>query len=216
MSPLQALFGKGETGPQPDLTTFVPGGAGDDVLLVDGATPPGGDAVAAALAGCVVLAHDRAAAAGLPFHEGDARRLPSRAGGWRAIVLLDVVDRVLDPARALRAAAEALAAGGSVVVLQQVAPDDVGARGAWNALARLRDDRHTWTPTRRQVRAVCGDAGLTRGREALWDEECDVTASLRPTTATLHRTYVAALEHSGLVRGGRVTLRRLGLVLTHG
>ena len=213
MNPLKALFGKGETGPRPDLGALVPGGPGDDVLLVDAATPPAGEAVAADLPGCVVLRHETAGAEGVPFAEDDARRLPARDGGWSAVVLLDVVDRVLEPASALRAAAEALAPGGCLVVVQQVAPDDLDARGAWNALARLRDARHTWTPTRRQVRAVCGDAGFTREAEALWDEPADVAGAFRPETAHLARLYVASLESSGLVSGGALAGRRLALVL---
>ncbi len=219
MNPLQALFKKRETGPRPDLAAFVPGGADAaraDVLLVSGATPPAGDHLAADLAGCVVRRHEPAGAEGVPFREDDGRRLPAREAGWRAIVLLDVLDRVLEPSFALRAAAESLAPGGSLVVIQQVAPYYIEARGAWNALARLRDARHTWTPTRRQVRALCGDAGFTRETEALWDEDAGVLTVLRPDTEHLVRLYVTALEASGLVRDGRTSVRRLGLVLRPG
>lgn len=213
MNPLKALFGSGETVPRPDLATLVPGGSGEDVLVIDGCTPPSGDAALADLAGCPVRRHEPQGADGVPFLEDDGRRVPAREGGWRAIVLLDVLDRVLEPAFALRAAATALAPAGRLVVVQQVAPDDVDARGAWNALARLRDARHTWTPNRRQVRATCGDAGFVRESEALWDEDVNVLPSLRPDTASLHRLYVEALATSGAVRDGRMTLRRLGMVL---
>jgi hypothetical protein len=161
----------------------------------------------------LVLRHELAAPQGLPFAEGDARRLPTVDGGWERIVLLDVVDGVLHPAFALSAAAEALSPDGLLVLIQQVAPDDIDARGAWNALQRLRDIRHTWTPTRRQVRAMAGDAGFIRENEALWEEEERMSDSVRPEAESLLAHYVTALETSGLVREGQATVRRLGLVL---
>jgi hypothetical protein len=213
LNPLKALFGKGDVGPRPELATFVPGGSGPNVLVIDGSTPPVGESLGAELPGSEIRRHEPAGADGVPFLEDDGRRPPARDGGWSAIVLVDVIDRVLEPAFALRAAAEALAPDGCLVVLQQVAPDDLDARGAWNALSRLRDARHTWTPTRRQVRATCGDAGFTRDGEALWEESMNVLPSVRPDTEALHDLYVAALERAGLLADGALTLRRLGLVL---
>ena len=213
MNPIKALFGKGEVGPRPDLATFVPGGPGDGVFVVDGSTPPVGEQMAAELVGCAWARHEPAGAEGVPFMEDDGRRVPTHDGGWSAIVLLDVIDRVLEPSFALRTAAEALSPDGCLVVIQQVAPDDLDARGAWNALARLRDARHTWTPTRRQVRATCGDAGFTREAEALWEVTATVRESIRPGQEHLLMTYIRALETSGLVSDGSMAVRRLALVL---
>jgi hypothetical protein len=213
VNPFKALFGKGEVGPRPDLASFVPAGTGDGVLVIDGSTPPAGEQMAAELAGCIWRVHELAGPEGVPFREGDGRSLPTREGGWSAIVLIDTVDRVLEPAIALRGAASALSDDGCLVVIQQVAPDDLDARGAWNALSRLRDARHTWTPTRRQVRAVCGDAGFTRESEALWEESVTVRECVRPGSEHLLLKYIAALEVSGLVVDGAVALRRIGLVL---
>jgi len=213
MNALKVLFGRGDVSPRPDLAEFAGSSPGPRMLLVDAATPPVAEAVARELPGAIVHQHETHGGEGLPFAEGGDRRLPTIDGGWERIVLLDVVDGVLHPAFALSAAAEALAPDGRLVLLQQVAPDDIDARGAWNALQRLRDARHTWTPTRRQVRAMASDAGFVREAEALWDEEARMTDSIRPDTEELLRTYLAALEVSGLVHDGMVSMRRLGLVL---
>ncbi len=213
MNPLKSLFGRAEVTPRPDLAEFAGGTPGPRMLLVDAATPPAAEAAIVAFPGAVLQSHGPDAREGLPILEDDGRRLPATPGGWDRIVLLDVVDGVVHPAFALTAAAEALAPDGRLVLLQQVAPDDIDARGAWNALQRLRDPRHTWTPTRRQVRALASDAGFVRENEALWDEDARMTDSVRPETEALLRTYVVALESSGLITDGVTSVRRLGLVL---
>jgi len=214
MNPLmKALFGRADVSARPNLAEFVGAEPGPRMLLVDAATPPAAEPVAHDLPGAVVHRHDLRGEEGLPFQEGDPRRLPTIDGGWERIVLLDAVDGVLHPGYALVSAAEARAPDGRLVLIQQVAPDDIDARGAWNALQRLRDVRHTWTPTRRQVRAMAGDAGFVRESEILWDEDGRMTESVRPDTEDLLRTYLAALEVSALVRDGSASVRRLGLVL---
>ncbi len=212
MKPLQALFGRGDTGPRRRLTELLGDAAPADVLLVDGSTPPVGAAERDELHGAqrLVVGQD---GPGVPFLEDDGRRLPTREGGWPVVVLLDVVDRVLEPAFAIRTASDVLAPGGRLVLSQQVAPDDIAARGGWNALQRLRDTRHTWTPTRRQVRAMAGDAGFVREDEALWDEQVDVSTGAREETAGLVQLYVGALAAEGLTAAGVFATRRLALVL---
>ena len=212
MNPLKALFGRGDVGPRKRVRDLLGAEVGPDVLVVDGATPPAGETERSETAAATRLVLG-AEPAGLPFLEDDGRRLPTREGGWRGIVLLDVVDRVLEPAFALRTAAQALAPGGRMVLLQHVAPDDLAARGAWNALARLRDARHTWTPTRRQVRAMAGDAGFALDEEALWEDDIVVEGGGRPETAALAALYVGALHDLRLVESGRLAARRLALVL---
>jgi len=213
LNALKHLFGGGDVGPRPQLRDLLPCPPGEEVLLVDGGTPPVGDRVGGELAGCVVQRLERHGPEGVPFDDADPRRLPVRDGGWSAVVLLDVVDRVLDPAHALRTSGDALAPGGTLLVVQQVAPDDIDARGAWNALARLRDARHTWTPTRRQVRALAGDAGLVRDGESLWEETAPMRGGVRPDTESLLSLYLTSLEAMGGVQDGHLLVRRLALVL---
>jgi len=213
MNPLKALFGRADVTTRPDLAEFAGAAPGPRMLLIDAATPPAAESVARELSGAVVHRHEPGGTQGLPVLEDDGRRLPTVDGGWERIVLLDAVDGVVHPAFALAVAAEALSPDGRLVLVQQVAPDDIDARGAWNALQRLRDARHTWTPTRRQVRAMAGDAGFVRENEALWDVDERMTESVRPETEELLRTFLAALETSGLVHEGVTSVRRLALVL---
>ncbi len=213
MNPLSALFGRDEPGPPPDLRALLGVAADAAVLLVDGALDQDGAAVRAAFADAERVVLGAEEGVGLPSRDGDATRLPPRDGGFDALVLLDVVDRVVEPEQALRRAALSVRPGGPLLLVQAVAPDDFELRGAWNALARLRDARQTWTPTRRQVRACAADAGLVRGDEALWEESVDAAAGGRAETAELRALYAAALAESGLVRNGRLTLRRAAAVL---
>jgi len=210
---LKALFQKPVAELRPDLGSLL-GVVAGPVLVVDGALPAAAGWAAAPFGDTTVV---RQAArgedpAGVPFAEGDPSALPPHAGGWPAIVLVDVLDRVLDPLHALTAVREALAPAGRVLLLQAVAPDDPGARADWNVLGRLRDADHTWTPTRRQLRALPAGAGLDRGTEVLWAETVELSG-VRAETREALEAFAADVDGGGLFANGRLAVTRLALVL---
>jgi len=211
---LRELFQKPVAEDRPRLGALLgrdPGGkAADAVLVVDGSVPPDCEWIAAEFPGATRLRQSRAE--GLPFRDGETRALPARDGGWDLIVLVDVVDRVLDPAWAFRAVADALGRGGCALLLQAVAPDDAAARADWNVLCRLRNAAHTWTPTRRQVRAFPTASGFRRGAEVLWAESVPLRAVRGETEESL-RHFADDVDGRGLVSADRVAVTRLGLVL---
>ena len=213
---LRALFSKEVAEGRPDLVALLGLAPGEDVLVVDGETD-GWSRLAADFDGAAVLRHTSEAETGLPLHERDPRRLPPREGGYAALVLVDVLDRVIDPAHSLRAAAESLAPGGRMLLLQTVAPDDFDARAAWNVLARLREPQQTWTPSRRQARAMAAGSGLCRGDEQLWAETVDVLAGTRHATADLLGLFAESLEADfQLIESGRLSVTRMALLLESG
>ncbi len=210
---LRALFQKPVAEDRPDLAALLGGqlsGEDGNVLIVDGSVPPDCEWIAALFPGATLLRQSRAD--GLPFRDGETQPLPANDGGWALIVLIDVVDRVLDPAWAFRTVADALGRGGRALLVQAVAPDDAAARADWNVLGRLRNVEHTWTPTRRQVRAFPTASGFARGDEVLWAESVPLTAARGDTEESL-RHFAADVDGGGLVSADRVAVTRLALVL---
>ena len=80
------------------------------------------------------------------------RPWPVAAGSARAVVLLDVLEHLPDPAGALRHAADALAPGGGVVVTVPAGPS---LMGPWD---RMLGHYRRYTP--RMLRAQAAEAGL--------------------------------------------------------
>ncbi len=213
MNPLDRLLGRSSDDGPPDLQALVDLPDASRVAIVHADAPYGDGGVGEAFPSATRIAQRDGDLHTLPFREGDPCHLPSRDDGWELIVVQDVLDRVLDPANALRAAGEALAPGGKVLLLQRVGPDDFSDRAGWNVLARLADTRQTWTSNRRQTRALAGGAGLRRGAEALWEEWVPLAEPQRPGTAELHRLFATALDGSGVVRDGCLVMRRVAVVL---
>ena len=106
-----------------------------------------------------------------------------------------------------------LAPGGRVLLLQAVSPDDPAARADWNVLGRMRHPRHTWTPTRRQVRAFPTGVGFVRGEESLWAETVDLSC-VRDDTRDALAHFAHDIEGRGLVAGGQLAVTRLALMLS--
>jgi hypothetical protein len=108
-----------------------------------------------------------------------------------------------------------LAPGGSLLLVQAAAPEEFEARAAWNALARLRDARHAWTPSARQLAAQVSSLPLAAERDAAWDEDVEVAATARPETATslALMAAAAALRQDGVVRDGALVVQRRAWLL---
>lgn len=215
---LRALFQKPVADARPDLVALlgpVDGLADGGVLVVDGSQSSEGDWVAALFTGATAVRQVSlgADAAGLPFDDGCPLAIPARDGGWNVVVLVDVIDRILDAAYALDALRAALAPGGRVLMVQAVSPDDPGARADWNVLGRMRDAAHTWTPTRRQVRAVPTGVGFDRAGEALWAETVELSCTRDETRESL-ALFAHDIDGRGLIVGGRLAVTRLALVMT--
>ena len=215
---LRDLFKKPVSDERPDVAAMLGPAAADperarEILVVDGS---GGACDWAREAFPHATWVGVAGEHGLPRHGDDPRRPPrGPSGGRPAVVLIDVLDRVVDVPHAVAAVEEVLAPGGRVLALQTVSPDDLDARADWNVIGRLRCDDHTWTPTRRQARAALAAGGLTRGAEALWAERADL-APARPGTERLYELFAAALAGGPLCVEGRFAVTRLALVLEAG
>jgi SAM-dependent methyltransferase len=189
------------------------------VAWLEGASPvlviDGGD-VAGAIPGATVLRHETSGAPGLPFHFPDPRRLPAKDGAYRAVVLSDVLDKVIDHGAALDEVLRVLAPGGRLVVAQTLAPDDFEERAVWNAIAKMREPRHASSPSSRQVAAMVSGLGLTVLKEAAWEEACDPTVTARSAEAMRLATMLDAAVARGsdhVIRDGKLVLSRRAWLL---
>jgi SAM-dependent methyltransferase len=210
---LRSLLGRRPARERPDLAAWIADAR--RVLVVDGGGPDA-DPASASFPNATVLRHETAGAPGLPFHDRDTRRLAFADASFEAVVLVDVLDKVLDAGTAIDDALRVLAPGGSLLLVQVAAPEEFEARAAWNAIASMRDARHAWTPSPRQLAAQVSSLGLSAERDAAWDEDVDVSATARPGVApALARMAAAAARRQGdVVRDGAlVGLRRAWLLV---
>jgi SAM-dependent methyltransferase len=210
---LRSLLGRRPARDRPDLAAWIANAR--RVLVVDG-TGPGAPPLGRAFASARVLRHETSGTPGLPFHDRDPRRLPFADASFDAVVLADVLDKVLDAGTALDEALRMLAPAGALLLAQVVAPEEFEARAAWNALARMRDARHAWTPSARQLAAQVSGLRLAAERDASWDEDVDVSATLRPEASAELALLCAAAEqrHDGVVRDGELVAQRRAWLLT--
>jgi SAM-dependent methyltransferase len=210
---LRSLLGKRSARERPDLAAWIAGRR--RVLAVDGGGP-GALPVAETFRSATPLRHETSSAPGLPFHDRDARRLPFANGSFDAVVLADVLDKVLDVGTALDEAVRVLAADGALLIVQAAAPEEFEARAAWNAIARMRDPRHAWTPSARQLAAQVSSLRMQAERDAAWEEDADVSATARPDASAELALLAAAasVRQDGVVRDGAlVCTRRAWLLL---
>lgn len=115
-------------------------------------------------AAAIERARDRAARRGLSrvVHEvRDLGRDPLPPGPWDAVFARNVLDRVAEPERLLRALHDALAPGGRAVLSDWVGPSDPDAARAWHGAIRryvrllpvgLRFDPDSGLPFARELR----------------------------------------------------------------
>jgi SAM-dependent methyltransferase len=203
-----SILGRRPSRERPDLAAWLAGIS--PVLVVDG------DGSGAEFPGARVLRHETSGAPGLPFHFPDPRRLPVADGAFRAVVLAGVIDEVIDTGAAIDDACRAVAKGGLLLVSQQVAPEDFEQRAIWNAIAGMREARHTSTPSPRQYAAMISGLKLEVVREAAWEEDADAPAMLRPGMSERLAAILAAAAARGakdVVRDGAIVAARRASLL---
>jgi hypothetical protein len=203
---LSSIFGRRQPRNRPELASWIASPA----LVVDG-TGPGLEPAAAIFPAQTVVRHETSGGPGLPFHFPDPRRLATESGALRSVALVEVLDKVIDVGAAADEAARVVAAGGDVVVVQTVAPDDFEQRAIWNALARMRDPRHASTPSSRQLAGIISGLKMEIVRDAVWDEAVDPSETLRPDLAdglALMLAAAAARGATDVVRDGALVVER--------
>lgn len=208
MNVLSSLLGRRPSRERPDLAAWIADAS--PALVVDG------DGSGASYPGAHVLVHATHGVPGLPFHFPDPRRLPFAAGEFKAVVLADVMDQVIDTGAALDEARRVLAKGGLLLVAQTIAPEDFEERAIWNAVAGMRDRRHTTTPSPRQFAAMISGLEMETVKDAAWEETCAATAKSRPDCAERLALLVAAAAArgaQGVVRDGALVLARRASLL---
>lgn len=218
MNVLGSLFGGRQPRNRPrDLESWIAGAGG--ILIVDG-SGPGVEPPAEMFPEQTVLRHETCGGPGLPFDDRDPRRLPLPGGDankrYGAIVLADVLDEVLDVGFAIDDAWRTVISGASLIVVQTVAPEDYEERAIWNAIARMRDPRHTWTPSSKQLTTLYSGLSMTMKEDAEWDELIDPTTTLRPDVAdrlALMVAAAAAREATSVVRDGALVVARRATLL---
>lgn len=211
MNVLASLFGRRPSRERPDLEQWISSPA----LLVDG-SGPGVEPPSSMFPEQTVLRHETSGAPGLPFHFPDPRRLPEPSCKFSSVVLADVLDKVIDVGAAVDEAMRVVVVGGALVVVQTVAPEDFEQRAIWNAIARMRDPRHAWTPSPRQLAASLASLRMEIVHEAAWEETVDPKSTLRPDVADRLALIIDAAAARGateVVRDGAlVCVRRASLL----
>lgn len=206
-------------GAEPDLAAF--GGIRPGHLALDAAGGRGRAAAILAAAGARVVLLDRSAEAlaeadpalraRLLVVRGNAAALPFPAGVFDAVVLRAVVHHLPDPAAALREAARAAKPGGTVVVLDKTAFDDLPARALRNAVERLRHPGHVWSWSERELRNLAGAARLEVEATERWVETRDAEEWLaRGDCAPPWDGIVREMLQADLRRGGKAFGSRRG------
>jgi SAM-dependent methyltransferase len=124
-----------------------------------------------------LLAEGRARAAAFPnvtFVEGDATRLPVADASFDLAATIRSLHHIADPVAALAELVRATRPGGTVVVIDQIAPDDVQEAAAIDRFERARDASHTRLLTDAELRAVFAAHGLELVEAAYEDEQRDL------------------------------------------
>ncbi len=191
---------------RPDARTLLGVAPKARLLLDNAALPPERDVVAVEFATAEPHTVGR---------NGDGNA-PAPGDLFDAVVLADVLDRVVRPADAVRAARDLLTPGGRILVLQQVAPSDYALRALLNAVLRLRDPSHTSTPTRQELRRMLDCGGLVLDRDVVWTQPEPLSPEPGRPGAGPGADFLGHLAENGvpgLVEDGRWLAVRVATVL---
>lgn len=93
-----------------------------------------------------LLAEGRARAGAFPnvsFVEGDATALPVEDASFDLVATIRSLHHIADPVGAIAELARAVRPGGTVLLIDQIAPDDEAEAAAIHAFERARDASHT-------------------------------------------------------------------------
>ncbi len=99
------------------------------------------------------------------YLRGDGARLPFRDATFDLAICRNTFHHLAFPQAALREMARVIRPGGRVVVEDMRAPDDPEKREYHETIERLRDEAHTRTLTRHELRGLATAAGLSDLRE---------------------------------------------------
>ena len=124
-----------------------------------------------------LLAEGRARAAAFPnvtFVEGDATALPAAAASFDLATTIRSLHHIADPVAALRELVRVTRPGGTVVVIDQIAPDDPAEAEAIHRFERARDASHTRLLADAELRSLFAELGLELDEAAYEDEERDL------------------------------------------
>ena len=128
-----------------------------------------------------LLAEGRARVAAFPnvtFVEGDATALPAADGEFDLAGTIRSLHHIADPVAALAELVRVTRVGGSVLVVDQIAPDDPAAAAAIHRFERARDISHTRLLGDAELRALFVEHGLELEAVEIEDEERDLAKYL--------------------------------------
>ncbi len=128
-----------------------------------------------------LLAEGRARAAGFPnvsFVEGDATALPAADGEFDLAGTIRSLHHIADPERALAELVRVTRVGGTVVVVDQIAPGDADAAAAVDRFERARDVSHTRLLGDSELRVLFSENGLELEEVEIEDEQRDLAKYL--------------------------------------
>lgn len=128
-----------------------------------------------------LLAEGRARAAGFPnvtFVEGDATALPLADAAFDLAGTIRSLHHIADPVGAIAELARVTRPGGTVVVIDQIAPDDPAEAAAIDRFERARDVSHTRLLPDAELRELFDQHGLDVEAVELEDETRDLAKYL--------------------------------------
>lgn len=128
-----------------------------------------------------LLAEGRARAAGFPnvsFVEGDATALPLADASFDLAGTIRSLHHIADPVGAIAELARVTRPGGTVVVIDQIAPDDPVEAAAIDRFERARDVSHTRLLADAELRELFDRHGLDVEAVELEDETRDLAKYL--------------------------------------
>ncbi len=208
------------TGGGPDLAALA--GVVPGMRVLDVAAGRGRAAAAAVAAGARVVLVDRRerALAEVPPElasrtarvVADGVALPFRAETFDLVILRAAVHHLVEPLAVVREGARVLRQGGTMLLVDKVAPADACARALRNAVERLRHRGHTWTHSREGLAVLGTGARLEVDAVEEWTEawEAGEWIARARTEPPWDRLVREMLEADAAAGGAALGTRREG------
>lgn len=106
-------------------------------------------------------AAEREGISNIAFVEAAAEALPFEDGTFDLVVTRFSLHHIAEPQRVVDEMVRVARGRGRVLLIDMLVPDDAELAARANALERLRDPSHAWTPTWPQLRGYLESAGAT-------------------------------------------------------
>lgn len=106
-------------------------------------------------------AAERAGVSNITFVEGAAEALPFADGSFDLVMTRFSLHHISEPQRVVDEMARVARGRGRVLVIDMLVADDPQLAARANAIERLRDPSHAWTPTWSQLQGYVENAGAT-------------------------------------------------------